>query len=170
MLATFSHLQDQFNLPKGDFYKYLQLRHWIVSSNVSSHKEPCFPKAILAKLQSSANKGRVSRWYQYITLHGDKGKLPAQVKWKTDLSKALSEEEWSIIFRSCFKVSRSVSHSEMFYKPIQRVYYTPERLQNIWPSTSKYCWRNCGWHPPCLLDFRFLHLFGSKCFGWLVAS
>lgn len=33
----------------------------------------------------------------------------------------------------------------MFYKLIQLAYYTPEKLHQIWPPTSKFCWRKCGY-------------------------
>lgn len=84
-----------------------------------------------------------------------KEKLPAQLKWEKDLSKTLSEEDWDAVFRSCFKVSKCMNHSEMFYKLIQRAYYTPEKLHKIWPSTSKFCWRKCG----CIGDLY--HVFWS---------
>lgn len=32
----------------------------------------------------------------------------------------------------------------MFYKRIQREYFTSERQHKVWPSISQFCWRNCG--------------------------
>lgn len=155
ILAPFSNLQERTNLPKGDFYKYLQLRHWITSNNASSYKEPCFPQVILAKWQSPIQKGGISWWYRYLTSTGPREKLSAQTKWETDLSRVLSMEEWDLIFSSCFTVSRCINHSEMFYKLIQRAYYTPAKLHSIWPSSSRHCWRRCG----CVGDI--FHIFWS---------
>lgn len=153
--ASFSHLQSQGGLPKGDFYKYLQLRHWFTSHNPSLYKKPGFPPEILAKVKSPSQKGGISWWYLYLMHAGNREKLPAQIKWETDLARTLTVEDWDTIFRACFSVSRCINHSEMFYKLILRAYYTPERLHKIWPSSSKYCWRNCG----CVGDI--LHAFWS---------
>lgn len=144
VLAPFSQLQDHGKLPKGDFYKYLQLRHWITSHNASLYKESCFPQEVLAKLRSPTQKGGISRWYRYLTSTGNREKLSAQTKWEADLSRTLSEEEWDLIFRTCFTVSKCINHSEMFYKLIHRAYYTPAKLHSIWPSSSRCCWRGCG--------------------------
>lgn len=43
-LVSFSQLQNQYNLPKGDFCKFLQLRHWLSRGRTSLLSESSFPK------------------------------------------------------------------------------------------------------------------------------
>lgn len=113
-LAPFSHLQNQFNLPKGDVY------------NIYQCGSGCWARSIVPPLD------------------GKRKKLPAQLKWERDLYKTLSDKDWDIIFCLCFKISKCINQSEIFNKFVQRAYFTPERRHKIWPSTSKYCWWNCG--------------------------
>lgn len=65
-LVSFTQLQNQYNLPKGDFYKYLQQRHWLSSGKTSRLGEFSFPKILLVKLHSIEHRGEISWWYQDI--------------------------------------------------------------------------------------------------------
>lgn len=56
-LVSFSQLQSLYSIPKGDFYKYLQLRHWLSSGKASLLREPSLPKILLASFHSTEHKG-----------------------------------------------------------------------------------------------------------------
>ncbi|XP_063785654.1 olfactory receptor 10A7-like [Pseudophryne corroboree] len=67
-LVPFSGLQSHSGISKQDFFKYLQIRHWLQSCAGESVGPVPLPASLRIRLSSPEHWGGISKWYQYIIL------------------------------------------------------------------------------------------------------
>lgn len=69
--------------------------------------------------------------------------LPIQ-KWETELGKSFQDEDWAQAIRFLVSNFKCVTHYEAGLKTFLHWYFTPQRLNTIYPASSPNCWRECG--------------------------
>uniref|UniRef100_A0A669DHM2 Reverse transcriptase domain-containing protein n=1 Tax=Oreochromis niloticus TaxID=8128 RepID=A0A669DHM2_ORENI len=103
---SFEKLVEEFDLPKQEFWKYLQLRHLMANTFSSSAK---FPSScnFLEEIKKTFGRGQeASAYYKMLLLASDPNTLSLKRTWEMDLSLSFTVEEWNGILRNLKKMSR----------------------------------------------------------------
>lgn len=135
MVAAFPNL----NLT---IFKYLQIRHFFNSAQKPLVR--CRDLSPLEQLCSAQESQRhlISTIYSMLTQNAAPN-TNIRTAWDKDLSLALSDEDWGLIWEHTHKGFVNISAQENRYKLSTRWYRTPDKLQKIFPAVPPECWR-CG--------------------------
>uniref|UniRef100_H3ALW6 Reverse transcriptase zinc-binding domain-containing protein n=1 Tax=Latimeria chalumnae TaxID=7897 RepID=H3ALW6_LATCH len=147
IVIFFSELRDQYDIPKTQFYYYLQIRN--VFFKVIG-KEMALPQKVM---DTKLGRGLLSKLYSVIN-NVDKGVLePTQRAWHKELEVELSSEQWKQIWKSTQNISNCVRLKTIQLKIIHRYHLYPLKMWKMHLLSSSNCWR-CGEQ-----DGSLLHMF-----------
>lgn len=141
VLKSFQLLKQEFNLPSNDFYKFLQLRHFL--EFILKNEGIRFDLSDIEKqlFSSPALKKKISVFYSMLSNVGTSSFDSLKVIWEKDFETNFSDEEWLSICSGVFFRNASISNHEQSFKFIYRTYLTPVRLHKIFPNVSQYCFK-----------------------------
>lgn len=148
IFMSFNELVQQYQLEdKGDFWKYLQIRHCIIKKfqsvrltnpiidyldNPFSHKASTFYKNSISVISSICDHLRII--------------------WQRDLNCEISKDLWSQIIAQNGRYVKDARGKFIQYKILHRYYWTPCRLFKIGLTNNNLCWK-------CAKEMgTFLHL------------
>lgn len=139
-LMNFTHLANKYNIPKRDFWKYLQLRSCI---RAAQQKLPLLPQTELQKLMQGDQGVRsgASRYYSLIRQSHPPKLEGLKRAWEADLRGEIAMEKWKDITGSWYRISREMQTRLIRYKIIHRVYWTPCKMARLKLCESETCWR-----------------------------
>ena len=150
-VKQFEQIRADFNIPHKDFYKYLQIRHFIGSllrtGKIRMGLSEFENTIILAK-----SPKKLMFHYSILKFSGYDFLKPL---WERDLEVTFNPIDWDKICSGVFPKCTSISIHEQNFKFFFRTYYTPVRLQRMFPDTSNLCYK-CKIHKGTLI-----HLFWS---------
>ena len=137
-LMSFSQLVEKYNIPRQHFFRYLQIRHYILqSTTLTDNSEPSPLEKVLF-----GTFGRMSIRLLYRALRV----LPAIVlqdlrgKWDTELSIAIKDDEWCDIWTYANSISVCNRAKSIQFKILHRMHISPNRRHLF----------NCTLSPMCL--------------------
>lgn len=123
ILKSFLELQTEFNLPRHQFYRYLQVRH---------------------ALSGQEKKGLISHICSYLlSAIQDSMSLPSRRGWIEDLGE-VNDETWDMCLQAGPITSVSQSHRLSHLFLLHRAYRTPIQLQRWGRRDSFLCPKHCG--------------------------
>lgn len=145
-LKTFTQLESEFNLPRTDFFRYLQLR-----SFMTTHKEwgklirPTSIEKFLIKQLSHEDRKIISKLYN-IFLSTTKAHNSEHIRqrWEAETNREISVDTWKEICTEAHLATNSNTWREFKWKVITRFFRTPTITSKIGPAHCNSCWRNCG--------------------------
>lgn len=140
-LKSFTHLRSEFNIPKQDFYKYLQIRHLISTLNGEGRLLLGLTSLDEIMTKSTSLKGKISVIYNALLDHHSSSLTSLKNIWQKDLGCDFTEDQWDIICRNVFTSLSCNKIIEQNYKFIHRMYLTPLRLSKMFPNSSPKCHR-----------------------------
>lgn len=138
-LMSFVILKDRFDIPSKHFFKFLQVRSFISSSQNKSLIEPPLSVLESVALKLQQGKGQVSALYNILVEHSRESSEGRLLAWREDLQEDVTEEEWSDI---CLKAQTQTINSQLKllqYKWITRMYITPVKLNRFNPNIPDVC-------------------------------
>lgn len=156
---TFEDLSFQYGLLRTHFFKYLQVRHFVISeqgSRLQTLGELALDKLVRDK---QGVRGFISYIYSGIIRFIGQKVLGVKRKWEKDLECNFEEVDWEDLCTRSQNFSFNARHKITQYSLIHRIYYTPDRLHRIKPQYSQFC-------PRCKTEvgtmIHVLGLFMSK--------
>lgn len=164
ILKSFEQLKQEFNLPNNDFYKYLQLRHYLQKHSESEKifKEPTKVEELLMSLtEEEPKKGLISKIYKALQYESNDNNMDVKERWELEANVIITDDEWEESFRSGHKLTNSPTWREFDWKVKMRYFNTPS-VTAKYSKTSDLCWRNCDmvgdfthifWDCPKIIDF-----------------
>lgn len=164
-LKTFEQLKNDFELPRTDFFRYLQLRTFL-----TTHKEwtkltaPTPIEEFLIELQTgNGDKKIVSKLYHIFLSMNSHNSLRIKQRWEAEMNMPISQDTWRQMCTEAHLTTNSNTWKEFKWKIITRYFRTPEIVAKMGPPHSSSCWRNCGaqiaththifWSCPKLRDY-----------------
>lgn len=144
VFATFEQLVEKFELPRTDFFKYLQVRHFYrkiytdfpnLPPDISVDKIfriPLFPKGLISILYTTI-----------LSLCSSSDETLLEL-WSQDLGMDLTMV-WDWILGRVHSSSVCARHGVIQCKLLHRVYWTKARLSRVYPNTDPLCDR-CRQH------------------------
>ena len=162
VFMSFEGLQSKYTIPSKHFFKYLQLRSFILSHQGSSLQLPplsTLEKIILNYLNS---RGQVSLLYNLFVSKSSESSHNILQAWKTDLQEDITEEEWSEAYTLAHSQTINTNSKLLQYKWLNRLYITPAKLHRFNPNIPDTCFKckhdkgslfHCMWECPHSLLF-----------------
>lgn len=152
---TLTELSDSSGQYKLDFFRALQLHHFLNTINppnttdmpLTTLEEICTETGTILHTLSLMYKLLITPTEEYRNLHID--------KWEEDLSCQFTDTQKQHILTFTHKSSICAKIQETNYKILTRWYRTPSVLKKFYPTTSDICWR-CTQNKGTLL-----HIFWS---------
>lgn len=132
---------SEYDIPKQDFYKYLQIRHLI--NTLKREKRLSLGLTNLEEIlvKSTSLKGRISVIYVALLDHYSSSLTPLRNIWQKDMGRAFDEDQWNTICQNVFSSLSCNKITEQNYKFMHRMYLTPLRLSKMFPNSSPRCHR-----------------------------
>ncbi len=176
MFASFSQLQSIFNLPGSDFFRYLQIRHYVkevIPQFVSKPKTNTFDECIVS---NPTSRHLISRFVNVFPMSVNTNHL--KEAWAKDFGVDLSDEIWNDCLSKIQYCSINARQRLIQFKAVHRLYYSKVRLNKIYNTISPICDRckvtegtlsHLFWFCPNLFDFwSSIFDFFSKVFQKVV--
>lgn len=175
VLKSFQDIQKDFQMPKTQFFKYLQFRHAISPSleGLTSLAEfsPIEAKVFMGDLQER----KISKIYQSLVTHSSPSLQHLRETWEGDVG-PLESEDWMEALASPRGAAIQISLRLIQFKYLHRVYYTRVRLWRAGLIASPVCLRcmheegtlmHTIWHCNALSRFwRAVLTCLSEVLGW----
>jgi len=124
--------------PRRHFFKYLQLKHFILS--IHKHLSvPPLSKIEKLTLSHMDGGGQFSLFYDLLLQHSKESSSKKMEAWISDLKEDIQEADWE---GACFKAqtqSVNTKYKLLQYKWLMRTYLTPCRLNHIYPNVPDIC-------------------------------
>ena len=147
-LKSFSQLQDKFDLPSSDLYRYLQIRHYITKhtdwDSIKRHPINIEIHFILSFQQTVLTKHQVSHMYKRLMIDTSDNTLHIKGQWEMELNTTIDDDTWEDICTACHKGVGSQMWKEFDWKVKIRFFRTPLKVSMFKNNATDKCWRNCG--------------------------
>lgn len=146
VIKTFEELRKEFELPQQDFFRYLQIRHylhkhkeWERLSNPISKLEHFYINTI----QGTTKNKFISYIYSILQEDLKNDNMDIKEKWELEMNVVISDEQWVNSCKRGHKLTSSSNWREFGWKLKMRYFRTPQ-ITSKWSNTSRQCWRGCG--------------------------
>lgn len=139
---SFTQHQEQLDIPREEFYKFLQIRHFFESLYTFNANPILTPYEAICQ-DSSREKGTISTIYKYLNNLHLPEKSTAMTRWETDWGTEFSSEEWLDMLQNMHKCTRSIAMKETVVKLHTRWYLSPDRVHKFYPGVPGTCFRGC---------------------------
>lgn len=148
-LKSFTQLREQFDLPSNDFYRYLQIRHYITNhkdkeriGKTPNSIEQYFIEILEKRLPS---RKHVSHLYKRLSSDLCENTYNIKGKWELESNTIIEDELWDKLCNSSHKGISSQQWKEFDWKFKIRFFRTPLAVSNfVKDSSAALCWRQCG--------------------------
>lgn len=138
-LLTFNELSIKYLIPSKHFFKFLQLKHFILSKRCEALSEP--PLSCLENIMLKHGQGRhqISILYTTIVSYDKESSKDKMKAWSLDMREDIEEAEWAT---ACLKAQTQTINTRMKllqHKWLMRTYITPEKLNKWSPEIPDIC-------------------------------
>lgn len=152
-VLSFIELQTRFALGNKEYFRYLQLRNWIIENFVLKYDvvpgpfeeflvQPGKKKQLIGTVYNMLLKEQ-SKLYSMEKLYD---------KWNRDLQCNNVNTKW----KKCVYLTNSITRNENLrliqYKLMTRIYYTRDKIQSYYPNSSDQC-EKCGFPDSLIHSF-----------------
>lgn len=138
-LASFEQLSRKFSLPKSNFFRYLQARHFVLSQTTRS--ATAVDSTIVDTILSidPLKKRLISVLYGKLLELNSAPTDKLKTAWEEDLGFPLSEDTWVSILKLVNSTSLCARHCLIQFKVVHRAHISKAKLSSIYPDISPYC-------------------------------
>lgn len=154
-LKSFEQIRSDYDISNKDFFKYLQIRHFIDGLLKTQKIRLRLSELEDAMISGRFCKGMITKFYDLLQYSVSSAYGPLKPLWERDLGASFNQTEWTKICNGIFPKCTSISIHEQNFKFFHRIYFTPVRLQKMFPNSSDLCYK-CKTHKG-----TFIHLFWS---------
>ena len=141
ILKSFDMLKNQFNLPKNDFWKYLQLRNCILKASKDGSRSAPQSDICNFVIKICGLPHAASFVYSYLITRTSTSTEGLKIVWERDLGVSFEDEEWNTLVEEMLHPMRDARSKLIQYKILNRVYLTPTRLRQMKLMPTGLCWR-----------------------------
>lgn len=146
---SFSQLQEQFDLPSKDLYRYLQIRHYVTNHKekemVSKNPNEIEEYFISVLEKHFPTKKHLSNIYKRLATSTLQNTEYIKEKWELEMNVIIEDSTWEDIWAGCHKGINSQLWKEFDWKVKIRFFNTPLVISSyVKNSNLALCWRKCG--------------------------
>nr|XP_014345684.1 PREDICTED: uncharacterized protein LOC106704038 [Latimeria chalumnae] len=145
VFKSFTQLFQQFRLERQEFWKFLQIRHCILSlPQITTHKPPARSELVTYIELMVHFPHLVSSLYQYLMKWTWPQKVGRRVCWQNMIGGQLTDQDWEELVREMSCPMRDAHLKLMQYKIVNNLYWTPSRMYTLKLRQTPTCWRCQG--------------------------
>ena len=139
VFMSFDQVRQEFSLPTSNFFRYLQVRHFIQNHLTQFPSLP--PKSPLDSILETSPevRGTVSRLYTAIFEMGGSSLSIMKENWEKDMGTNITEDQWSDIIQRIHSSSICARHSLIQFKIVHRLHMSKTKLSKIFPGVDPIC-------------------------------
>ena len=142
---SFSQLQDQFNLPSNDLYRYFQIRHYITSHKerdlISKNPNEIEEYFISVIEKNFPTKKHTSNIYKRLVIDTLQNTNHIKEKWELELNVIIEDSTWVDICTGCHRGISSQLWKEFDWKVKIRYFNTPFIISSYVKNPNvALCW------------------------------
>lgn len=137
--VSFVEISTKYDIPNNHFFRYLQLRSFISSSQNHSLDIPTISALEVAVTRHCYDKGLISTLYDLFvsgSIESSESKLRL---WNEDIEEEISLEEWSEACKEAQRQTVSSTLKLLQYKWLMRTYITPVKLHKFNDNIPDTC-------------------------------
>lgn len=137
ILMSFEQLCNTYSLTKQDFFRFLQVRHYIIhNTTLINHPELSDIEIMLFQQQ---NKMSLSSFYKVLVRLSTCDTQRVRSLWEKELSVTLDKETWDSVWSNTKNISICTRTRAIQVKIIHRLHISPHRRHLFDPSLSPLC-------------------------------
>lgn len=140
---SFEQLRSTFSIPVKHFFKFLQLRNFILTTQGNSLEIPTYSSLENTVIKNLNGRGQVSALYKLFMENSKESTQSILEAWRNDLQMDISEDEW---YKSCSLAQSqtiNVQSQLLQYKWLTRQYLTPSKMHYFNSNILDTCIK-CG--------------------------
>ncbi|XP_064410453.1 uncharacterized protein LOC135355063 [Latimeria chalumnae] len=142
IFKSFAQLSQQFGLERQEFWKFLQIRHCILSLPQAAACKPPAKSEIVTFLELIGHFPHlVSNFYQLLMKWTWPQKMGRRAYWQEMIGGELTDQEWEELLREMSRPTRDAHLKLMQYKIVNNLYWTPSRMYTLKLRQTPTCWR-----------------------------
>lgn len=133
-LMSFEQLTQKYQLPKQDFFRFLQIRHYITNrTTLMEHREI---SALEKLLFQQPGKVSLSLFYDVMRIMSPTNTQRVKRVWEKELSVTINEGTWEDIWSYAKKISICTRTKAIQFKITHRMHISPNHRHSFNPSLS----------------------------------
>ena len=136
-LMSFVQIQQKYGLPRGQFFRFLQVRDFILRRTTLLTNIDTSP--IERALSMDFTSGFISIFYGLLRANSTMNTLDTKRKWERDLGVEIADEDWCEIFENAKKLSVCNRAWSVQLRTIHRLQISPSLRHKMNPSLSPLC-------------------------------
>ena len=125
VLYSFDDLKTIYNIPSKHFFKYLQIRSYILTALKKSPYRPPLSSLEKAVLDHLKGRGQVSLIYKIIVNESKESSDKCRLAWSRDLDVEIAEDERKRVCHDAQTQTINTRYKLLKFKWIMRTYITP---------------------------------------------
>ncbi|KAJ0055164.1 hypothetical protein NL108_011443 [Boleophthalmus pectinirostris] len=140
-MKSFEQLKKEFGLKAQDFYKFLQIRNYLMK-----HKDWKYicnqPNYLEESLMTSTcdTKKLISKIYKTLQIDTDDNNMGVKDKWEKERNITILEKNWEKSFKDGHKMFNIISWREFEWKSKMQYFIVPTKVTKYNTKSDK-CWR-----------------------------
>lgn len=153
--ASFSQLSQIYDLPRNNFFRYLQIRSFVRNTFDSFPNKPMKSHVDNLLELNPNSRGLISQIYELINNINPHSLENLRMAWDSNLGVVITNDQWDSILDLIYTSSPSAKHNLIQLKVVHRAHYTNARLAKMYPNSDPLCPR-CKGQPADLLHMFWL--------------
>ena len=135
-LMSFNEIQQKYGLPQREFFRFLQIRDFILRRTTMSTNPNTSP---IERILTLDLKGFISIMYDLLRSYTTVDTQDAKRKWESDLEVEITDEDWCEIFENAKKISVCNRAWSIQLRTILRLQISPSLRHKMNPTLSPLC-------------------------------
>ena len=137
--ASFDQLKLKFNIPNSHFFRFLQLRSFILKSFTHFPSQPLDSLLNYILKFNSGSKGIIGNIYSLLNTYNLEPLTSLKIQWEGDLGFELPENIWERALDRIYSSSICLRHTVIQFKVMHRLHWSKVRLAKFTPSIDPIC-------------------------------
>ncbi len=140
ILLSFQQLQQQCGLfNQGDFYRYLQIRDFIVKNTtlMTNNTTSCVEKALSLQIRKKC----ITVFYRALNSNSPHTSQTTKQAWEKDLGIAIDDADWREVWSQAMNISVCNRTKSIQFRIVHRKHITPVVKNKMDASNSPLCWK-----------------------------
>lgn len=139
IFMSFDQVRETFDLPSNNFFRYLQVRHFVQSHFTEFPSIPqTSPLDAILEVQPGI-RGTISRLYARIFDLETCSLMIVKENWEKDMGVDIADEQWSDILQRIHSTSICARHSLIQFKIVHRLHMSKVKLSKMYPEVNPIC-------------------------------
>ena len=134
---SFTQLQQRRGLPKSEFFRYLQIRHFITEDTTLVTNSSASPIERVLSLQFS--KKQISIYYNVLISNLPSSSHATKQAWEADLGVEIIDCDWAEMWEYAKEISVCNRTKSIQFRILHRIHITPALRNKMDTNTSPLC-------------------------------